>query len=73
MQVRFKIGRRIGEVAEVAPEAARAMIADGRATDYRDEVNAQARQPQPEVKLPRAGASALVDTVRKRRRPHASR
>jgi hypothetical protein len=56
MQVRLKIGRRAGEVAEVAHDAARAMIADGRATDMRAEVNAAWAAAQPEVKLPRAMA-----------------
>ena len=35
MEVRLQIGRYAGELRDVEPEAAREMIADGRATDPR--------------------------------------
>ena len=56
MQIRLHVGRRAGEVVEVAPEAARAMLADGRATDIRAELYLSSREISPEVNLPRAGA-----------------
>ncbi len=60
MQVRLKIGRRAGEIVEAAPDAARAMIADGRATDMRDEINQLPAQAViTEAQLPR-----VADTVR---------
>jgi len=31
MDIRVKIGRRAGEICDIAPEAARSMLADGRA------------------------------------------
>jgi hypothetical protein len=37
VEVRIKTGWKAGELQDVSPEAARAMLADGRATDPRDE------------------------------------
>lgn len=37
MEVRLRIGRYAGEIKDVAPDVAKQMIADGRATDPRFE------------------------------------
>ncbi|GGA80726.1 hypothetical protein GCM10011507_34930 [Edaphobacter acidisoli] len=64
MRIRLKIGRRAGEVVEVSPEAARAMLADGRAVDIRAEIGAMPIETAtPEVALPRA-----AEPITRRRR-----
>ena len=65
MDIRVKIGRRAGEICDIAPEAARAMLADGRAERaYPDRLPAPEPIPAP-VFVGKSPNRARKDTAAK--------
>jgi hypothetical protein len=54
MRVRLNLGRRIGEVVEMDYPTAKIMIADGRATDVRTELD---------IQQPKAAAAEVTKPV----------
>ena len=59
MYLKLLTGKYAGEIRDLAPEAARAMLASGRAVDPRT-IPADEPQPEPSTPVPALSASSAV-------------